>query len=119
MLGERRGIDDRFRVVISIEHHRRIILRVVLPIADQRPGFIFDNVIVKVDECRDLFGSRAVRINNHPAPQITLSESEEIETCDNTEVVSSTFEGLEQVRIGVFVGMDDPSVTEDDLEEYI
>lgn len=95
MLGERRRIDDRFGIFVRIQHDRLVVFRSILPEADQRSVFILDDIIAKVDECRDLLGSGVGRIHSHTAPQITLSKSVEIETCDNTQIIPSTFEGLE------------------------
>lgn len=115
MLGERRGIYDRFRVFVGVDYGGLVGLRYVLPEADQRCVLILGNVIVEIDECRDLLGSGAVRIHNHTAPQVSGLKSEQVEACNNAKVVRSAFKSLEQVGIRVFVGVDDASITEDDL----
>ena len=112
---KRRGICDRFRIFIGVDHGRLVGVRHVLPEADQRRILILDNIVVEVDECRDLLGSGAVRIHHHTAPQITRFKREEVEAGDDTKIIRSAFQSLEQVGIGVFVGIDDASIAEDDL----
>lgn len=70
-VGERRRIRDRFRIFVGVDHRRFVALRCVLPEADQRRIFILGNIIVEVDECGNLLGSRAVRVQNRTAPDIT------------------------------------------------
>lgn len=118
MLSENRSIGDRFRVFKSIDRVRYVAFRCILPKADQRPVFILGDVVIKIDECRNLFRSGVLWIYNQTAPQIVLSKSEKIETGDNTQIVPSTFKGLEQVGIGIFVGIHNSSVAENNLHGF-
>lgn len=99
MLLVRRGIDNWFRVVIGIYHHRCVALGCILPKADQRPEYILDDIVAKVDKSLNLVRRGTFRIRNKAAPQVALSKSDEVKTSDDAEVIPATFESLPEVRI--------------------
>ncbi len=99
MLLERRSIDNRFRVVVGIQHRRFATLGCIFPKADQRPEHVLDDIVVKVDKSRNMLRRGTFRIFNGATPQVALSKSDEIKTSDDAEIIPATFESLPQVRI--------------------
>lgn len=58
---------------------------------------------------------RGVGIDNNTAPQVAGFECIEVKSGDNAKVIRSTFEHLEQIRVYLWVGVDNGPVCKDDL----
>lgn len=60
----------------------------------------------KIVECFDEGWIGGVRVVDPTTPHLTLAKGREINLCHDSEVVGTSFQGTEKVRVGTFVGLD-------------
>lgn len=106
-IAERLGISDRLGVVEWAADEGLIGCGVVLPEADPRRIGVILDVIRELDYGFDLLGSRRVLVDRDTTPKMRVVNRLELVFGDDSEVVRSTLERLEQVAVLLNVGVDD------------
>lgn len=108
-------------VFIRVNNHRLICPSRILPDANSGSIGVIIDIVTKILNGLDLLSSGTIGVCNDTSPNIvwgvrSTNEGLEIQSCYDTEVSGTTFEGLVEVWVRSVVGVDDCSVCEDDLD---
>ncbi len=111
---ERGWLGDGVEVFVTVAEEVACALRVASR-HDQGRFRISVRVLVEPIECVVYRHVRCHGVYHHATPHLAVFERVQVEPGDDAEVVSASSQSKVQVGVRGLVGVDDPSVSEDDL----